>query len=437
MVLSIPVFLLFRASFSDIVPIAFTGDCSFNFNLYLEGLGIIRTTFDNNGYRTSVRVGSYSDTLTNMQSKNCSGVVVSTHLTQLSVNAVLIAFKFVNHNSDSQIVDLAVWSDAYLYNTDSPPFETVAGRGFVTWSDPYRLTIVCLDYPLVSSVTTYWFGSQSQGKDMCWSQTSESSVYDTDSAMAFSWQGISLSPNESKTVSVIMKSDVFDSNSPILTIPAEAIPDICVLTQMLHINGSVLKTGSSVLMTIILVINSDCSQIYTLESELENESFFGVNISLEVYGLSLGTCELTFYAVDNSGCVSSGVNFTTEIVPEATISSSPSITATDSVSQSPSATCSISLRQSVRATVTPMVDSSDANKSNSSAVGGVIGGVFGGVIVLAIVACVLMLKVFRKGPWNEQDDLAEALRSEERLSQTEWSGAVTGKSFMILEKSDA
>jgi hypothetical protein len=213
--------------------------------------------------------------------------------------------------------------------------------------------------------------------------------------MAFSWQGISLSPGEEKTVSVIMKSGAFDSNSPTLTMDASAIPPACWQGQTLEINGFVTGINDTASITVILVINSDCSQIYTVVSGLGSEWSFAAELSLVTCRVSVGTSKLTFYAVDNSGCVSSGVNFMTEVIAEA--SSSPT-------------------------------------HKPGSVTGGVVGGVVGGLFVLAIVVSVLLAKVFHKRWKNEEDDMAELARSQERISLAEWSGAVTGKSFMRSEK---
>jgi hypothetical protein len=402
-----------------------------------------------------------------MKPSDCSGVVISTHANRLSANAVLLAFKFVNKNSTPEIVDISVFGDVSISINDFAPFETIAENGFTTWSDPYRLTVICLNYSLVSSVTTYWFGPSESVSSMCWTQTAESSLSGVDSGLAFSWQNILLSPGESKTVAVIVKSDVFDSISPMLTLDLMMIPDRCLRAQTFPLHGSVTEIDPSAVISVIHVINSDFSQIYTVASDLAPGSSFVVNLSLGNYEVDLGTYELTFCAVDNFGCVSPGVSFTTAVVPEATLSqfrsparsrsASRSLTPTrtdlrsrtPTRSQSPSRTCTVSRSMSPHPTPTSTVspDSTQAQTISQSPSpgptgsrlsyrvrGAVIGGVIGGVFVIAIVVCVFTVKVFHKGRDNDPDDLALALQGEERLYIVEWSEAVTGKSLMTSEK---
>jgi hypothetical protein len=423
MSLCIPIFLFFHSSRSDIVfaPVNET-----NFDLRFGQNGTISTTFANSGYSTLVRVGSSSVTLLNLQSKSCSGVLISTHLTQLSANAVLIAFKFVNSNSTSQTVNLSVSSNVSLDNNGDAPFETVEGKGFATWSGLYNFTIICMNYSLVSSVTTYWYGRFANLNSSYWIRAPNSSYSGGDSAMAFSWQGISISQGGSKTVAVIMKSGVFDGDSPVLIMDRDTIPARCLLDEVLYVNGSVTNANGSV--TVIVVINGDCSQIYWLDLVWEPGSLFNATISPGDYGLSNGIVQLTFYAVDNSGRVSSGVNFSTIIMPYRSRSPIASDT------HSPRPTVSVYQSPSPSAAVTSIISSGEPIKNNTSSAALMIGGIVGGVVVLAIVVCVCAVKAIRKRRTSEQDDMTEVARSEKRLSLVEWSDAVTGKSLMTSEK---
>jgi hypothetical protein len=200
--------------------------------------------------------------VTGGQTQTLLGVTISTHWNFLSENAVLIAFKLMNSNLLSQMVDVGVDSDIYFDGNDGASVESLSNdMGFVMYSSINSFTIIGRSYPLVRDLTTYWFGSQGSRSSYYWTQISSTSISGVDSGMTFSWQQILIPSNGSVTVSVIMRSGNFDPMSPILNMTNTIIPSQIPLTGSFSIHCSVSDSHSSVLVNLIMVINDDHSNI--------------------------------------------------------------------------------------------------------------------------------------------------------------------------------
>jgi hypothetical protein len=151
------------------------------------------------------------------QPTTVSGVTIVSNFTFLSDNALLVGFRLENSNSSNTSADVAVYSDIYFDGDDNAP---VAGlpdeQGFVIYSSSNAFGVICRSYPLVRNVSAYNFAAFTNFDR--WAQTSASSLSMVDSAMAFSWQNITIPSGGAVTLSAIMRSGNFDTQLPVLTI---------------------------------------------------------------------------------------------------------------------------------------------------------------------------------------------------------------------------
>jgi hypothetical protein len=63
-----------------------------------------------------------------------------------------------------------------------------SNQGFIISSDNSAMRFICRNTPLVTDVSTYWFGSLSDRSN--WTQVQDDCITGTDSAISFSWQNI-------------------------------------------------------------------------------------------------------------------------------------------------------------------------------------------------------------------------------------------------------
>jgi hypothetical protein len=211
------------------------------------------------------------------QARTLFGTTISTHSTQLSENAILLAFHLENSNASAQTVDVGVSSDVYFDGNDAAPIDALSGnRGLVMYSTTNAFTIIGRLYPLVRDLTTYWFGSLGSRSENIWTQTSATTFSGSDSGMAFSWQRILIPSGQSTTISVIMRSGNFDSIAPILLMTDTVFPAWVLPTDVLQIRGQVSDAHSNASIRLLFVINNDSSQIHWINSSFSSESSFDI-----------------------------------------------------------------------------------------------------------------------------------------------------------------
>jgi hypothetical protein len=257
------------------------------------------------------------------------GTTISTNVTQLSENAIFVAFRLQNSNASDQTVDVGVSSDVYFDRNDAAPIDALSNnRGFVMYSTANAFTLIGRDYSLVRSLTTYWFGALGSRSANLWTQTSATTFSGSDSAMSFSWQGILIPSGQSTTVSMIMRSGTFDSVAPTLMMTDTIFPAHALPTDLLRIRGRVSDAHSDASVRLLFVIDDDYSRVHWISPWFRAGSSFDMDISLSLYSMKVGSQMFGFYAVNNVGCVSSGHLARVTIIPNPTATPLPSHSAT-------------------------------------------------------------------------------------------------------------
>jgi hypothetical protein len=256
------------------------------------------------GYTAVSRVGGSAE----------FGISLSMSWKPLSQIAFVLLFQLTNQDSYPQTADIGIRSDIHL-NNDYAPVAAIgsvgsSSRGFTissaVSSPTYRLTFVCRNYPLVTDVSTYWFGYYANRSANQWEQVTTPSISGIDSGMAFSWQGVSVPSYGSATRSVIVKlgSDEVHQISLTLNFP--------VVTSQLYDAGSLLISGRATssstheTFSLCFVIDHDFSNIFQYSEYYSAGSDFSFSFSASDWSSNTSLSEVSFYAVNLYGDVSSG-----------------------------------------------------------------------------------------------------------------------------------
>jgi hypothetical protein len=141
-----------------VIPISVTAQSpSFSITGVPVGLPLVSTS--STGYSAVLRIGSTLSLLAAGSSVRIGNVTLWLDWSLMSQNSALLSFRLENSGRDAT-VDIAISNDAYLEATDCPPIASIgADQAFVVYTDDYSFTWVCRGSPLVTDVSTYWFGS--------------------------------------------------------------------------------------------------------------------------------------------------------------------------------------------------------------------------------------------------------------------------------------
>jgi hypothetical protein len=303
--------------------------------LAANGTGI-RTSYS--GYYLQVRVdgqdtveaGSWGVT-------DIHGIVATFHLTVISKNAALLAFKIKNTASTARVVDLAIASDVFFDGDDKARCSEIEPlRGFVISSNSSAFAFILRGYPLVSDVSTFWYGVNWDRYINYWTQVREKCSPPDDSGCSFSWQGIGVRPGRETTRSCIVKFGVFQPSTLTLTLSTENINPPIYYKDLVLLSGKVSGVDQAV---DVLCVVDDPTFSFRINNVTYNETTASVTVPLRLvdYGVGQGTHQFSFYAVDSSGSVSplNGNSFVAAVVAP---TSTPTASVSSSYSPTPSPT---------------------------------------------------------------------------------------------------
>jgi hypothetical protein len=103
-----------------------------------------------------------------------SGVALSMTSISMSSNTILLCFRFENVYSYTQQVNVAVHGDLCFNGYNSAPVSNLAqSRGFKVSSDSRQMTFICRGYPLVSDVSSSWYGRALSRANYLWTRCSD------------------------------------------------------------------------------------------------------------------------------------------------------------------------------------------------------------------------------------------------------------------------
>jgi hypothetical protein len=313
------------------------------------------------------------------------------------------------------LIDIGVATDVNFDGQDDALITAIDGRhGFSILSEKNVLTVITGGYPLVTNVSTSWFGVYWTAGENAWAQVNKSSFSGGDSAFSFTWQGISLPAGATVTKSVIIRFGHSETSHMTLT-GTFTLPSGLVYNQgPLSITGtataSIAPTSDAV--RLFLVIDRDLTSLTELGGSYSIGSSFTLSLIPANYSLLTGIHEFAIYAIDADGDVSAPQSATLTVVdylqPTAarSVPVSNLVTPTNSVARSSSAAASSSVTptSSVTATTTSVVGVTELSNStsgpelasNSTVVPAVVGAVCGLGAIAGGVALFLYCRKRRK-----------------------------------------
>jgi hypothetical protein len=288
-----------------------------------------------------LRVGSFTGNAHHGQSVTLLGITVHTYNFALSPFTILAAFKLTNENDDVGTCDLAVYADTCVDGFEWHPIGALpSGQGFywgdVSEGEEYIMTVICRSYPLISDVTTYWYGHFGSLPTSIWNQTTVDTVTGLDTGMSFSSQGISVASHDSTVVSVLFRSGNHFVHQPSVdhvivgdTVPAPVHGSIpCQIT----LSDAIPTTP----LNLFVLVDGDLLGLTLVASNLTSGSY-ARSIDISPYSLSPGVHTFSFFVVNDVGFISNqnDLHFTVIADRMTTAAQTPTMTKSPMASQTP------------------------------------------------------------------------------------------------------
>jgi hypothetical protein len=263
---------------------------------------------DSSGGLRQITIGNWG--FTTQITGSTSGVTLTKHWAQITDSAVLLVVKLVNANSASSSVTVTCDCDLYVDDRDAGlPCCELEGQGFLMQGATYAFSFVGKSCPLFRDVSFYWFGLYYTRSDFLLSQIGSSISSLQDQACAWSWSDLSVPGGGFLTVGVLFKSGPIVTDSPSVVI--FSAPSCVMSNDTIEWSGAISDSRSSVISG-LLVVDGDLSQIRTLWSSLPPDSFH-YSVSLPSLDLSHGDHQFSFYAA-SAGRVSAAASQTIKII---------------------------------------------------------------------------------------------------------------------------
>jgi hypothetical protein len=262
---------------------------------------------------------------------------VTSELTQLSPNEVLIALLFVGDPHADRTINVSIQADLDLDGNDDSPCERLAsGNGFMVYSQRYILTWLLRSTPLVSDVSSFWFGRHLETGHHLWTQVQDDKFWGEDSAMTFSWQNVHIPAGHHVTKSAIAKMGRVDMNQLTLVIIAADIPGTVTYHQSFPLRGLISSDNPHANVSFEMIVDSDVSTIHRVATSVAVNAEFDIQFTPGKYEV-LGSHQLSIFAIDEVGTLSEASTFHITVTgPTKTLSKTPLATPSHTPTESPS-----------------------------------------------------------------------------------------------------
>jgi hypothetical protein len=291
---------------------------SYNFRLFWQGpLGTVQSSY---GYNTQFMVEGGASSGQHMfggQPATDSGVTIQMINLTLSSSTVLIVFKLTNTGTQSRVCKVAIYADTVISGNESHHVEALSnGQGFF-WSGesrgiPYTLNVIGTGYPLVSGLSTYWYGLLSEWGDNRWNQTGISSIAGVDVAISFTWQQIAVPAGGTSSRSFIFRSGNHYPDQPSLTAlgpPPASVPAGGDFVVSFSVSDYIPDT----IIRILLILDGDTSTSTFVSDGQQSINPITAMVVLSSFPLDMGPHQFSFFAINDVGFVSLPYNMTIEI----------------------------------------------------------------------------------------------------------------------------
>jgi hypothetical protein len=263
-----------------------------------------------------VRVANDPATIVDAQPATISGISLAVSWRRISPNALLFALKLSSNNNTQQQVDFRITADIKFDGLDDAACAAIpSGHGFTVLSERNFLTFITGGYPLVTNVSTFWFGSNLDREKEAWTQVTDTKFEGGDSAVSFTWQRIAIAPSATLVKNFLVKLGPFESSHVTLTLTfpdwSKAVP----VDDPLSISGTALASppATALAVSLFVQVDQDPSLLSDVPGAFQSGVAFGLELRPSSIGITSGSHTLTFFAVDPDGDVSDGQSATITI----------------------------------------------------------------------------------------------------------------------------
>jgi hypothetical protein len=397
---------------APVIPINVSCAADYNFDLTgTAGGEVIPVTYERRGFATRLRVWGFESTSAKQcQSRSEFLVTLSTNVTHISSNAVLINFQVANDNWVRTTANIEVNAELAFDNDDFAPIRS-AGSNIIVYSARHALTFVVRNAPLVDNVSAFWFGSADTMTSNLWSQVSVGYIDSPYTGVAFSWHDIPIPPFGRVWRSAIVKFGLPDANE--LSLLVVTAPMSALIGRSIDVVVKVASVKANERVRVYLVVDGDMSVMRLLALDRPGNGEVACTIQVT---MSAGNRKLSLFAVDSIGTVSAAASFTLLVqAPGRTVSRSrtPVMSPTGSRSafsppRTPGTPPSTENRTETRVQeehTEPEAQNDDTAKS--IAVGGLAGIVIAVIIVIGVAIAIIMWHVRKGRPSDFEVELAD------------------------------
>lgn len=283
------------------------GDSNYAFNIQgYVGEDLLQTTYNNNGYEVFLKEDGDDEatqvgTAANGVERIVGEIGFTNRLTFVNGgNYVKAEYIIRNTTSSDKTVSIATTSDTQIGNLDYAPMEITSSAIIMRDGDNAQFNIVCKDAYGVTDVDGMWIGYYDYQWSEMFSNEDPMTLTETDSGLAFSWTGINLPANGTKTFSVLFGVGAVN-DAPDLgvgTLPTTVTPG-----QELTIYGEVSDTENTIDTKVYYIL--DDGEPVLLYSFDEEPGLFQKKVVLPTDANFTGEHILMFYAEDENGATSS------------------------------------------------------------------------------------------------------------------------------------
>jgi hypothetical protein len=193
---------------------------------------------------------------------------------------------------------MATTSDTQIGDQDDAPMQ-ITDTSITMTDGEAQFNIICRDAYGVTNVDSMWIGYYDYQWEEMFTDEGPCTLEDTDSGLAFSWIGINLPANGTKTFSVLFGMGA-KNDAPVLNL--DAIPTYVDLGQILYISGEVTDAENQDNTRLYYVLDDgEPVLFYTFENE---PGAFEETLTLPSDEDFNGEHTIMFYAVDDGGALS-------------------------------------------------------------------------------------------------------------------------------------
>jgi hypothetical protein len=290
------------------------------------------------GFFTRFRVADHESVGIQLRPVLNNAVNFTTTITTIGA-AAIVEFNAVNLAAFPQNITIAVEVDISVNGFDDAPCYDMGNLdGFRVHGYQAQFRFYCRHHPLVTDVSTYWFGEYASAMRNRYVQTTASQFSGSDSACAFTWQNVTVPGGSSIPLTMVIAGGV-GSNPPTLDLSDTTILSTIDWDTPITIAGHA-DDPENELVTIIAVFDEDPSRAARIAVEIPSGSSFSHSILLTDFAAaSRGIHQLDVYAFDHSGMTSPAVSFSFFVnAPTPRPSASPIPTPSASASIFPAST---------------------------------------------------------------------------------------------------